>query len=171
MKFITLLATLIITLSSCNCQKKKLENTTIAPVESEANTTKLVSQESDVPVIYYGATTRGYFISVKIENQKIYVTKNRDFKGNYGKGETVNDTDWKEIVTLVKKVDLDKVKDLKWPTEKRYYDGAAHADVTFVSNGVEYKSSGFDHGFPPAEIADLINLIVKLAEKTNTEKN
>ena len=53
---------------------------------------------------------------------------------------------------------------MKWPTEKRYYDGAAHANITFESKGVKYPANGFDHGFPPAEVEKLVNLITKLAE-------
>jgi len=68
-------------------------------------------------------------------------------------------------VMLTKAVDLAKVKDLKWPTEKRFYDGAAHANVTFISNEVEYTANGFDHGYPPVEIEKLVNKIVKLTEK------
>lgn len=64
-----------------------------------------------------------------------------------------------------KTVDLAKVNDLKWPTEKRFYDGAANANVTFVSNGVAYSANGFDHGFPPVEIEKLVNKIIKLTEK------
>jgi len=54
---------------------------------------------------------------------------------------------------------------MKWPTEKRYYDGAAHANIIFESKGVKYPANGFDHGFPPAEVEKLVNKkITKLAE-------
>ena len=77
----------------------------------------------------------------------------------------ISDVDWNEMVTLIKAVDLAKVKGFKWPTEKRFYDGAAHANITFISGGVEYPASGFDHGFPPVEIEKLVNKILKLTEK------
>jgi hypothetical protein len=60
---------------------------------------------------------------------------------------------------------LEKVKDLKWPTEKRYYDGAAFANIIFESKGIKYPANGFDHGFPPSEIEKLVTKITKLAEK------
>jgi hypothetical protein len=69
------------------------------------------------------------------------------------------------ISKLALAVELDKVKDLKWPTEKRFYDGAPHANITFVNKGVEYSTNGFDGGFPPKEIADLVNKIVELGDK------
>jgi hypothetical protein len=102
-------------------------------------------------------------LSLKVENQTLYVSKTRDFK-EYETKIAISDADWKEISTLANAVDLDKVKDLKWPTEKRYYDGAPHANIIFESKGVKYPANGFDHGFPPAEVEKLVNTITKLAE-------
>lgn len=162
MKFFTLLATLVITITGCNCQKKKLEEAKfVPPVVTERNQP---SKQSDVPTIYYDATTRGFFIAIKVENKTLFISRDRDFK-EYSNSKTLSDADWAEISKLAKAVDLEKVKDLKWPTEKRYYDGAAHANIIFESNGVKYPANGFDHGFPPAEVEALVNKIVKLAEQ------
>lgn len=117
-----------------------------------------------VPTIFYEANTRGFFLALKVENQVLYTSNERDFK-EYSNKIEISDTDWKAISTLTKAVDLAKVKDLNWPTEKRYYDGAAHANIIFESNGVKYPANGFDHGFPPAEIEKLVTKITKLAEK------
>ena len=121
-------------------------------------------QNKDIPVIKYEANARNLFLNIKVENQELFVSRSRDAK-DYQEKITISDADWKEIVMLTKAVDLAKVKDLKWPTEKRFYDGAAHANVTFVSNEVEYTAKGFDHGFPPVEIEKLVNKILKLTEK------
>ncbi len=120
--------------------------------------------QSTVPTIYYEATSRGYSLSCKVENQMIYVSRDREFKDYSEKIQITND-DWIEISSLAKTVDLEKVKDLKWPTEKRYYDGAPHANITFESKGVKYSANGFDHGFPPAEIEKIVNKILSLVEK------
>lgn len=162
MKLFTLLATIMITITSCNCQKKKLENANfVPPVVTE---TDQPSKQSDVPTIYYDATTRGFFLAIKIENKTLYISRDRDFK-EYSDKKTISDKDWTEISALAKAVDLEKVKDLKWPTEKRHYDGAAHANIIFESKGVKYPANGFDHGFPPVEIETLVNKITKLAEQ------
>lgn len=168
MKIITILATLVITITSCNCQKKitetnVVENKTVFPDKSVVTTGKLATQQIDVPTIYYEATSRGVFLSIKVENQTLYVSRTRDFK-EYEDKIAISDANWKEISALANAVDLDKVKDLKWPTEKRYYDGAAHANIIFESKGVKYPANGFDHGFPPAEVEKLVNTITKLAE-------
>lgn len=117
-----------------------------------------------VPTIFYEANTRGFFLAIKVENQVLYTSNERDFK-EYSNKIEISDTDWKEIVALAKNVDLEKVKDLKWPTEKRYSDGAAFANIIFESKGVKYPANGFDHGYPPAEIEKLVTKITKLAEK------
>ncbi len=160
MKAITFLATLLITIVSCNCQKNTTQSNVVATNSDKTEATMQV----DVPVIKYEANSRGLAFAVKVENQILYVSRVRDFK-DYEEKIKISDSDWKEIVTLTKAVDLSKVKDLKWPTEKRYYDGAAHANITFISGGVEYPANGFDHGFPPVEIEKLVNKILKLTEK------
>ena len=125
--------------------------------------TKSVVVET-VPIIYYEASTRGYFFSLKVENKVIYIYKDRNSK-EYSDKLVLSEEEWAEISTLAKAVDLEKVKDLKWPTEKRYYDAAAHANIIFEAKGVKYPANGFDHGFPPAEIEKLVTKITKLAEK------
>ena len=160
MKAITFLATLLITIVSCNCQKNTTQSNVVATNSDKTEATMQI----DIPVIKYEANSRGLAFAVKVENQILYVSRVRDFK-DYEEKIKISDADWKEIVTLTKAVDLTKVKDLKWPTEKRYYDGAAHANIIFISGGVEYPANGFDHGFPPVEIEKLVNKIVKLTEK------
>jgi hypothetical protein len=130
------------------------------PTKSDVNN----YQNKDIPVIKYEANARNLFLNIKVENQVLFVSRSREAK-DYQEKTTISEADWKEIVMLTKAVDLAKVKDLKWPTEKRFYDGAAHANVTFVSNEVAYAANGFDHGFPPVEIEKLVNKILKLTEK------
>lgn len=152
---LTILGTFLITITSCNCQKDTVSSNKL---------TSKTSMQNEMPIIKYEANSRGLALAVKVENQVVYVSRVRDFK-DYEEKIKISDADWKEIVDLTKAVDLTKVKDLKWPTEKRHYDGAAHANITFISGGVEYPANGFDHGFPPVEIEKLVNKILKLTEK------
>ena len=144
MKKFLILSTLILTLLACSGSKNY--------------------SKDGVPTIFYEANTRGFFLALKVENQVLYTSNERDIKAYSNKIE-ISVTDWKEISALAKNVDLEKVKDLKWPTEKRYSDGAAFANIIFESKGVKYPANGFDHGFPPAEIEKLVTKITKLAEK------
>lgn len=162
MKAITILATIAITITGCNCQKKATESTLVADSATKSEIATIDRTQTSVPTIYYEATSRGVFLSIKVENQMLYASKERDFK-EYSDKIKISDADWAAISALANAVDLEKVKDLKWPTEKRYYDGAAHANIVFEAKGVKYPANGFDHGFPPAEVAQLVNKITKLA--------
>jgi hypothetical protein len=164
MKTLIILATITLTITSCKGKKETIvENKTVFPDKSVVTSGKVAVQQTEAPTIYYEATSRGVFLSIKVEKQTLYVSRNRDFK-EYEDKIAISDADWKEISALANAVDLEKVKDLKWPTEKRYYDGAAHANIIFESKGVKYPANGFDHGFPPAEVEKLVNTITKLAE-------
>lgn len=121
-------------------------------------------QNKSIPVINYEANARNFLLNIKVENQMLFVSRARDVK-DYEEKITVSDADWKEIVVLIKAVDLTKVKEFKWPTEKRFYDGAPHANITFISEGIAYTTKGFDHEFPPVEVEKLVNKLVKLTEK------
>ncbi|MGX7667931.1 hypothetical protein [Flavobacterium pedocola] len=160
MKAITLLTSMILSLSSCNCQKTAAEKSNVAAATTESE----MKQENLMPTIEYEATSRGVFLLVRVENQHIYVSRNRDAQ-KLMKATPISDKDWKEIETLAKAVKLETVKDLKWPTEKRFYDGAAHANITFSVGREKYVGNGFDHGYPPKEIEQLVNKIVALADK------
>jgi hypothetical protein len=52
----------------------------------------------------------------------------------------------------------------KDPTQKRFYDGAAMADVKIKHKDKEYQTVTFDHGFPPVEIEKLVNKITSLSK-------
>jgi hypothetical protein len=161
MKAITLLAAMIVTLTSCNCQKKAAEKGNVSSMESVgSNATD--NQEKQMPVIEYEANTRGFFLKIRVENQKAYISRDRDAEKTID-ATAISNADWKEIQTLAKAVNLEKVKDLKWPTEQRFHDGAAHANITFSVGSTNYIGNGFDHGHPPAEIEKLVNKIVALA--------
>lgn len=169
MKTLTYLASLVFLFTSCNCQKA-----TTHSIDSGSDSTGTVDTNSslvntnqiqeEIPTIEYGASARNMSLAVKVENKMLYVSKQRDFK-DYETKISLTDKDWNEIVVLTKKIDLNKVKDWKWPTEMRYYDGAPHANITFFSKGVAYPAAGFDHGHPPTEGALLINKLLNLVPK------
>ena len=161
MKLFTFITAILITITSCNCQKATTDKSDLVALNE--NSSKM-NQESKVPTMIYEANSRGYFIKLKVENKKIYVSSDRE-TNDFKTVNEISDKDWEEISKLALAVDLNTVKGLKWPTEKRFYDGAAHANITFVNNGVEYPANGFDGGFPPKEIEQLVNKIVELGTK------
>ena len=113
--------------------------------------------------IQYVANTRGSFQKITIQNQEISFSKNRNDQGN-GATTKISDADWKQLVVLFSKIDLDKLSSYEAPTQKRFHDGAAMANLTVTYKEVEYQSATFDHGAPPVEIADFVNKVVSLTK-------
>lgn len=112
--------------------------------------------------LQYTATTRGFFEKIVIINKK--VTVSRDRNGEKPPEEiTISDSDWKEIISYFEKIDLEKLPTLKDPTQKRFYDGAAIANLKIRYQDKNYETKDFDHEFPPSQIEKLVNKIVSLA--------
>ena len=61
---------------------------------------------------------------------------------------------------MVKEIDLEGMPDLKAPSEKRFYDGAATANLKITRNDDVYESQGFDHGEPPAQLKKLVDKLM-----------
>ncbi|WP_348812097.1 hypothetical protein [Flavobacterium maritimum] len=118
--------------------------------------------DMDTATIEYSAQSRGIYQKVLVENQTVFVSKNRDEKPVETK---ISDEDWKVLTAEFEKLDLEAVPNLKAPTEKRFYDGAAIANLKIIYKGKTYETKGFDHGFPPAEIKKLVNKLVSFTHK------
>jgi hypothetical protein len=122
------------------------------------------AQDIQSAVIEYTANTRGFYQKITVKNQMVTVSKDRD--GNDKPvAVKISDADWNELVNCFKKVKLDSLAKLKAPTEKRFYDGAAIADLKITYKDKKYESTSFDHGFPPKEIKKFVNKITSFAKK------
>lgn len=121
-----------------------------------------VTQNRQDATINYQAFSRGYFLNIDLQGNKMSVSKERDVAG---KEIIMNDAEAKELSDLFQKITLPALENYKGPTEKRFYDGAAIANLTVNFQGKIYKTPDFDHGNPPVEIAELINKIVSFIEK------
>ena len=114
--------------------------------------------------VQYTANTRGFFQKIIIINQKATILRDRN--GEKSPEEiTISDKDWKEIIGYFEKIDLEKLPTLKDPTQKRFYDGAAIANLKIRYQDKNYETIDFDHGFPPAAIEEFVNKIVSLAKQ------
>jgi len=111
--------------------------------------------------IEYQAISRGYYLNINIQDEKLTMTRQRDGET---KEYTLTNQDWKDLADLYKKVDVDKLSTYKDPTQKRFYDGAAIANLRVVYEGKTYETVGFDHGNPPVEIAEFVNKIVSFSD-------
>lgn len=120
----------------------------------------LLKQSKNI-TIEYSAVTRG-------SNKDIVLTHNEiATRIIAGSGEAVTTTvsteQWNSIIKELEKVELAKLSELKAPTNKRFHDGARIATLTIKTKESTYRSSSFDHGNPPAEIAALVNKIVGMS--------
>jgi hypothetical protein len=120
-----------------------------------------MTQEMKESTISYEALSRGFYLNVTIQGDKMTIIRERE---TLGKSYVLSNADFKEISKLYQKVTLKELIDYKAPTEKRFYDGAAIGNLSVNYQGKIYNSQGFDHGNPPVEIAEFINKIVSFTE-------
>lgn len=120
-----------------------------------------LSDEMKKSTIEYQATSRGFYLNINIQDEKLTMTRERDGETKHY---TLTNQDWKELANLYKKIDIDKLSTYKDPTQKRFYDGAAMANLRVVYEGRTYETVGFDHGNPPVEIEEFVNKIVSFSD-------
>lgn len=149
---ITILMTILLSITSCTSQKKSVQKTALS--EKQISGMELV----------YTANTRGFYQKITIKNQQLYVSKDRN-SADLGTSSTIETADWNEIITYFKAVKLDALSTFKDPTQQRFYDGAAIANLKVNYEGKEYSTTDFDNGFPPVEIEKLVNKITSLVKK------
>jgi hypothetical protein len=150
MRILSFLSALLFVLGSCNSQKNGV-GTSIEMKDIE---------------IQYEANTRGFYNKLVLKNATISSTNDRDGKEN-PIVQNVSEVDWNALIQELNKVDLENLPNLKAPTEKRFYDGAAIANLKIVHKGNTYQTTDFDHGFPPMQIkrvVEIVNLLFKPEE-------
>lgn len=153
MKKITLLVTAMLFIVSCNCQKKG--------VESTANVAKQSIMNAKVE---YQANTRGFFEKITLQNKVVTVSSDRN-SPEKGESTRISDKDWNELTTLFSTVKLNELATYKDPTQKRFYDGAAIADLKITVGDKEYQTTSFDDGIPPVEIQDFVKKVLSFSNR------
>ena len=143
MKILSLLFLTIFLGKGCDCKKTK---------------------DIETALIEYTANTRGFYQKITIQNQMVSISKDRS-----GKDEPVatkiSDADWKELVGYFETIDLDGFTTLKAPTEKRFYDGSAIANLKVIYKDKTYETTAFDDGYPPEAIKKIVDKINSFAKK------
>jgi hypothetical protein len=113
--------------------------------------------------IEYTANSRGLYNNTVVENKTISVTNTRDGKPI---SNSLTDAQWSVLIKEFQKVNLEEIPSLKAPTQKRFHDGAAMADLKITYKGKTYESQTFDNGFPPEKIKNLVNTLLSFSNKT-----
>ncbi|UFH47272.1 hypothetical protein LNP27_04355 [Flavobacterium galactosidilyticum] len=122
------------------------------------------AQDMQNTVIEYTANTRGFYQNITIKDQLVSVSKDRN-NNDKAISTKISDADWAALINDFKELKLETLKDLKAPTEKRFYDGAAIANLKITYKDKSYETTSFDHGFPPKEIKKLVDKINTFAKK------
>ncbi|GGI56137.1 hypothetical protein [Winogradskyella haliclonae] len=172
MKFLFSLVTLVFLTGSCNSQKEATTNSkassaaSVAEKQMISDKQKTIGQNYDVAVIYE-ARSRGFAKYAYISKAKVMLSEDRSLQkmDNY-----VCDTkDWEDIEQLLDAIERKTFQNLKAPTDKRLYDGAAHTTLSIKQGDVVYMTPTFDEGFPPKEIEKLVNKVLAIAEKVKKQ--
>jgi PBP1b-binding outer membrane lipoprotein LpoB len=109
----------------------------------------------------YKAYSRGFYQEITIEKQLVFVAKSRDEKPVIFK---IPIADWNNLNSAIQELDLDSLSQLKAPTEKRLFDGAAIANLKITKQGKTFESQSFDHGYPPVEIEKVVNKMLSFVK-------
>jgi hypothetical protein len=109
----------------------------------------------------YKAYSRGFYQEITIEKQLVFVAKSRGEKPVIFK---IPIADWNNLNSAIQELDLDSLSQLKAPTEKRLFDGAAIANLKITKQGKTFESQSFDHGYPPVEIEKVVNKILSFVK-------
>jgi hypothetical protein len=112
--------------------------------------------------IEYTANSRGLYNNTVVENKTVSVTKTRDGKPV---SNSLTDAELNTLISEFQKVNLEEIPSLKAPTQKRFHDGAAMANLKITYKGKTYESQTFDNGFPPEKIKNLVNTILSFSKK------
>ena len=160
MKLLALVFSMMSFFTSCKCNKA-----TVQEESKIVNTaSNLEHQILNLPVVVYQETTRGMYRKISINEGKIFVVTAHGAKPAFWE---LKKEDYNNLLNLFQKIDLNGLSSLKDPTQKRFYDGAPIAILTFTDEKSTYSSPEFDGGFPPKEIEAFVNELIAVAEKLN----
>lgn len=104
--------------------------------------------------LMYEAMTRGSYFSIHIKSNILTHKTHKDSKEI-----SLNKKQLKDLDTVLKKIKYTEVSTLKAPSDKRLYDGAFTATITFTSKEGSFQSSAFDDDNPPQELKELVTLL------------
>lgn len=111
-------------------------------------------------VIEYDAKTRGSQSKVIIKNDSLIVMEQGRNEGVFY--HKLSEKDWNSLIKEVQKIDRDKIKTFKAPTNKRTVDAARIAQIRVLHKDDIYESNQFDEGAPPTELKTLVDKVAGL---------
>lgn len=101
--------------------------------------------------------TRGTIRDFTLSNGKMISSIN----GNITTQE-ISQNDWSKILQYTEEINVEGISKLEALSTKRFSDAALASHITITKNGIDYQSSTFDSGNPPAELKDLYNEVQRI---------
>jgi hypothetical protein len=114
-------------------------------------------------VLQYDAHTRGYHLKVIISNKVATISQARN-PDSPSEQVKISDADWNQLIGYFEKINLEELPNLKDPSQKRFHDGAAIANLKVRYKDKNYETVAFDHNNAPAEIKQLVDKVVSLVK-------
>jgi hypothetical protein len=114
--------------------------------------------------IEYKAFSKGFYETITVENQIVFIAKNREEKPIAFK---LSVADWNNLKTILHHMDIQSLHNWNAPTEKRLFDGAASASLKITKQGKTFESQSFDHGNPPEKIKKMISKLLTFENLKN----
>ncbi|WP_418602296.1 hypothetical protein [Hwangdonia sp.] len=115
----------------------------------------------DAITLEYTTQTRGAYKCIVINKKQVSTVNKHGAKPDI---KTCSETDWNQLMKTLKTVDVKNIPNLKAPSEDRFFDGAAIANLKITYNGKVYESQSFDHGNPPKQIAALVKEMLSITK-------
>ena len=140
MKFVFIFLSFLITENRC-CNSSKINQEALA--------------------FQYSAVSRGLFQNITIDKKQIKIISAR---GEKAVEKPCPDKIWQTLLNTLDSINIKSLENLKAPSERRFYDAAAHASLSIIYEGETYKTPSFDHGNPPEPIANLVKAIKSVSE-------
>ena len=130
---------------------------------SQDNTTIHKNQpKNKMKEIEFSIQSRGTNIKYQIDSSKIIYTKN----GNTESQNTQQDW-WQKLQKSVAKLSLDKISEYQAPSDNRFSDRTASAQIKIITPHQEYNSNSFDEGVPPKELQEVYLLLNEISRTNN----
>jgi len=161
MKLLVSILTLFLIAKDCDCRKLAIVNSEkTETLIAGASSLKLVQDEK--MTLIYTAQTRGTYQNVSISKSAVSISNSRN--ENERKTVACSYSDWKEIMDLVSKLNIESLPELKAPSVESHRDAALAATLTLKQDGREISTPRFDHGNPPKEIKALVNKVLSIRQ-------
>lgn len=142
------------------------DNTTILQALKKKAINKSASiEKSNYDTVIYKALSRNYFEYIEISESNVILSsdKNLQNKSHY----LCNTKDWEELSALLSAINHDTFTHLEAPTNKRFYDGAAHSSLSYKIDDTMFTTPSFDEGFPPEILKIVLEKIQNIKQNVS----